>query len=530
MKKMQIIIISLVAVLVIGCVTFAILYFATDKFKSTSNKEEFNKYISQINLKQFIDLESYNSNIEKKQTQAYSNSGNIDVNVSVSGEKLIDETFEYTSKVDPINNKASSEIYIKINGENTLTLDYLKNEDLYGIKFRDLINQYIVIENNNLQDFASKFGEEINSLNIDIPNKIEIPEEYNEILKLEDLYQIIGKYLNIILQDIPEENYSKLDKQNISLGSSTVEADGYRVKINAQVINNSISKILEEIKNDTQIYNLVSTLNGEELSFEDYQEKINLVLSQNLTVDEFSDDFNISVYKVGKNAVKTEVIYGDKFEASINKTEEAIDIVINCITSEGQKIKATINKNANGRYEINCVLTESENEIVINIGYDNTLTYDSSIQVEEFSEDNYLKLNNLTSEEIVTLLPNVVKVLINKTNIEDGIIGTAVKSITQILDMSQSLQQEADESIEENVGVALNQAVEIFNSRFSVYEGEQRGASVRSLISSIEASNSMDSQHIIEYTQVNIDTTKTYNISFEKDSQGYINKVIIEEQ
>ena len=40
----------------------------------------------------------------------------------------------------------------------------------------------------------------------------------------------------------------------------------------------------------------------------------------------------------------------------------------------------------------------------------------------------------------------------------------------------------------------------------------------------------MDSQHIIEYTQTNIDTTKNYNISFEKDSQGYINKVIIEEQ
>jgi len=42
MKRKQIIIISLVAVLILACITFAILYFATDIFKSKrSNKENF---------------------------------------------------------------------------------------------------------------------------------------------------------------------------------------------------------------------------------------------------------------------------------------------------------------------------------------------------------------------------------------------------------------------------------------------------------------------------------------------------------
>ena len=54
MKKIQILIITLVAVLVLGCTTFAVLYFATDIFKKSNNKEMFHKYIEQVNLKGFV--------------------------------------------------------------------------------------------------------------------------------------------------------------------------------------------------------------------------------------------------------------------------------------------------------------------------------------------------------------------------------------------------------------------------------------------------------------------------------------------
>ena len=53
MKKVQILIITLVAILTLGCATFAVLYFATDTFKS--DKALFYKYASQIDLKEFLD-------------------------------------------------------------------------------------------------------------------------------------------------------------------------------------------------------------------------------------------------------------------------------------------------------------------------------------------------------------------------------------------------------------------------------------------------------------------------------------------
>ena len=55
MKKTQIIIITIALVLTLGCVgTFAVLYFATDTFKS--EQEMFYKYASQIDFKEFINL------------------------------------------------------------------------------------------------------------------------------------------------------------------------------------------------------------------------------------------------------------------------------------------------------------------------------------------------------------------------------------------------------------------------------------------------------------------------------------------
>lgn len=144
MKKMRILIITLIVILVLGCATFAALYFATDIFKS--NKEIFCKYIAQMKLAELGD-----DNRLKNETN--SSKGIFSFRLEAEGE-TIDEGFEYSSESDPANKLGSSKIIIKQDGENKLTVDYLRNEDLYGLRFEDIINQYIVVENNNLKEFA----------------------------------------------------------------------------------------------------------------------------------------------------------------------------------------------------------------------------------------------------------------------------------------------------------------------------------------------------------------------------------------
>lgn len=92
MKKIQILIISLVAVLVLGITVFAVLYFATDTFKS--DKDLFYKYAKQIELKEFINLEEYNNYLKGLETKGHGNEGEIAINVT-QGEQSIKESIKY---------------------------------------------------------------------------------------------------------------------------------------------------------------------------------------------------------------------------------------------------------------------------------------------------------------------------------------------------------------------------------------------------------------------------------------------------
>ena len=521
MKKNKIII-SLIAVIVLVCITLAILFLETDIFKGESlNKEKFNEYISQIDIKKLVDLETLNRNMQRKKEESYSTNGNLSINVNANGEEYINEEFEYITKVDSENKKSSCEINIKIDGENELTIDCLRNEDLYGVLLKDIVDKYIVLENNNLEQFVSNIMGDSNNMSFSVPNKIEIPQEYVEILNVEEIYQILGKYINIMIQEMPEENYSKIEKENITVGDIIVEADGYNLKIDEQAINSTINKLLETLKNDKQVLNLLNKITGEEYSSEEYLQMIE-ELFESITIEELEDTFNITVFSDENGIVKLQVVYGENLEIIINKIENEISGEVKAISSDDQFINLFAGKNAEGKFEINCNITSDEEEITIKLTYDSTTTFDSDIEVKEFTEDNYLLINDLAAEQVENLFTNIIKLLIEKTNIENGIIG---KTVSEIMTSKMNLAIEANQ-------LANQQALEIFNSRFSGYEGQQTGTIVKQLITTINATNSSESKHTIDcnYDIEEIDSRGTYNISFEKDSEGYINEAIIEEQ
>ncbi len=93
MKKTQILIITLVAVLVLAIAAFAIVYFATDTFKS--DKDLFYKYAKQMDLKEFINLEEYNNYLKRLETEGHGNEGEISFDVT-QGEETIKESVKYS--------------------------------------------------------------------------------------------------------------------------------------------------------------------------------------------------------------------------------------------------------------------------------------------------------------------------------------------------------------------------------------------------------------------------------------------------
>jgi len=447
MKKTQIIIITIVLILTLGCVgTFAVLYFATDTFKS--DQEMFYKYASQIDLKEFIDLESYNAYTERLETTGHANQGEFSIELAI-GEETINESVKYNGYTDPVNKTANYDISINKDNETLLAMNYLNNQDFYGILFKDVVNQYIVVENNNLKEFASKMGMQDTS---EIPDKIEIPESN---INYEKLNTILNTYLNIAMEEIPEDNYSKIEKQEISLGDETIEADGYQVKLKVKDIQKILTKVLEQAKTDEQLFNL---LNSEEITFEDYQKAIDELLvglSEEVPNEENVEVININVYKQGKDTIKlslelsieeaevdveisiektskgmmikfvnTETNYDETKTENIititktvnSETQENFECVISQISDEEKTELLTINISRNGALTSNnigfsTVANMTLEEMKFEIGINNTSDFAGVPLEGKFEQGNHLVINGLSSEQITNLFTNLGNML-----------------------------------------------------------------------------------------------------------------------
>lgn len=170
------------------------------------------------------------------------------------------------------------------------------------------------------------------------------------------------------------------------------------------------------------------------------------------------------------------------------------------------------------------------------------------------SNETQLKINDLTGEQITTVITSLGNKLENEvdnsTDYLYSLIGlpsfvlnvapleqvglTSVVSIPSIISISSArdLFASAKNAAEKSASSAADMEKSIFNAQFKVFEGLVKGNKVKSLVSTIEENNTADLDHQVECnkTIADIDSSENYIVSFEKDSEGYINKVIIEEQ
>ena len=452
MKKIQVIIITLVIVLVLGCATFATLYFATDVFKS--EKEMFYKYISKINVSEILDTNLYNNYQTRLESESYTNSGTIAINVQEDGENAFDETFEFNSQVDPVNKLASSTIDINKDGEKALTVNYLRNEDLYGIKFKNIVSQYIVLENNNLKELVAKFG--IGDT-INIPDKIDLSEmaqnTNQEDASLEELKSIFNKYINMIIENIPKENYSKVE-------------NGYKLTIDLKTLQSIGLKILDTLKNDEQVFNFVNSLiskvdSSQEISFEQYKNALEQGVEGFLEeIEKNYEIINIVVYKQGKIYAKIGLDSDEEksyIEGTLEKNDNKAILKLNNVTETAYKnseINLMISKNINitendecniniiakqdGEEAVNANIIVARNgeldsssiknsltanivipskELEIGVEYNNDKTFDSNIEIEKFNDSNHAVINKYDYTQVNALITNLGNLISEKTDL-----------------------------------------------------------------------------------------------------------------
>ena len=476
MKKIQILIITLVIVLLLGCATFATLYFATDIFKS--NKEMFYKYASQITSTKIIDFNTMNKYQERLESESNTDNGSISLKMYSGDEEYMNEAFEFSAKSNPSADFASAKIDMKQNDEKKLTIDYLRNEDLYGLRFEDVIKQYIVLENNNLKEFAQKLGIE-NTDNI--PNKLEMQSVEN--VNQEELKQIFDKYLNIAIEQIPKENYSKIKNETIYLDDKEIKANGYELAIDSNKLREILIEVLKTVKDDEQVYSLIKTVGETEIDFEQYQTTIESVINQ---IPESGETFNIylRVYKQGTKAVKlsafVEPSESNKIEISLEKLENNYNFLLEMQnTKEGTEVTININKNTSeqgkediigsiimiqnntelgnitfeysreGEYNSNNIKTNfkidstmAEENMNISFIYNNTKNFGENVETEEFEEGDYAILNQYDAEQIGNLMRNIITMIYEKIDEESTIFGSIINANNRLFNSAQNAAQE----------------------------------------------------------------------------------------
>ena len=139
---------------------------------------------------------------------------------------------------------------------------------------------------------------------------------------------------------------------------------------------------------------------------------------------------------------------------------------------------------------------------------------------------------------LVIMISMMGKNMQNNKNISKEIleIGRATSDLHQDISQMQvakDIYESSSDALDDATKEVEVQAKEMFNMKFTGYEGKgQRASAVKALITMVISSNSDNSTQVElkGITDISeVESKKTYNVDFNYNSVGYINEIVITE-
>ena len=525
-----------VIIVIIIITTGILLYLNTDMFKS--NKTLFLKYLGENseNLKAIQDVFESSEYEKKLQDNKYTETTEIKANYtnnlqttsedtsnSINKAKIIikgqkDQPNKYCYKDFKLikeedstiseGNQNNDENSNSTNNEQGIAeIEYIQNNDNYGVRFSDLFKQYLLVENNNLKELFEKIGYSEQQLD-NIPNSFEIDKMTLEDIKFteEELNNIKERYVNIVSKNVTDKNFEKKSKQIISINDKNISTNAYILNLTNEQLNNLYINLLEDLKQDDIILNKIEKI----------QEKISLIKinsSESLNLKEkFIENIDSTIEKINKTNIgsqETKIIVYENEGKTIRMTVQGKDYEINfdflqeqeenefVITIKKEDIetqKLEINKNNEGLKiyiqnndtdnPIKISFEQNKNETNTNSSNDSSIKYEiknSKIEVNikqktnivdnfenqnVLNDQNSIELNKLEKEQLNAVLNQVTNALQQKTDsISQEIKGEDIQELLKTLGIIKNEQKIEGEEITET---EKNR----FNSKFEILAGE----------------------------------------------------------
>lgn len=510
-EKKKLLVVGLIIAIILIIIMFITLYFLTDMFKS--NKTLFLKYLGENaeNLETIIETLDNKNTIDSKYEESSEIKMNFIENVGTSLENADNAINNLKITIDSQNDKENKYNYkdIKVlkNNENLSNIEYLQQENNYGIKFSDLFNQYLLVEKENIQQFLEKT--ELSQEQLDkIQKVIEEDENNTTTMKLteEEIETLRDKYVKIINTNGSIGKFSKAKNQQIIINQKPVYVNAYTLTLTKEQLNNIYIKILEALKEDeiflkraeylqTQV-NKINILLDEPIDV-----KQNFISNIEKTIEDINrnnignDETKIIIYENAKRTVRTSIqtpeyqIDIDVFQNNgkfieISKKENENEVKKITINDTQDELNINIEDNKSREsYKLNIERTkENGDNILVNISLQyekNDYKFETRMaqtikKVENFekqitiAESNSIQLDKMKQEELDPMLEKVkenlnpeIDRIKQEVNIED------IQKLENMLGIKKNV------NVIDNNGTITEAEKNRFNSKFQFLKTEE---------------------------------------------------------
>ena len=515
---------SIIVIIII--ITGILLYLNTDMFKS--NKTLFFKYFGKNSenikeIEEIFESSEYEKNLQNNkytddinikvnytnnlQTTSEDNSNTINnVKLLIKGEEDKNNKYSYKDfKLEKdkniatnTENQSSSENSNESNNkeQNIMEVEYIKNDNNYGIRFSDLFKQYLLVENNNLKDLFRKIGYSEQELE-NVPDSIEIND-----ITLSDI-----KYSEIINKKVSKEKFEKNSKQVITINEKNITTNAYILKLTNEELNNLYVDLLESLKQDEIILNKIESIQNKINSIninsseskdlkESFAEEIDLQIEKINKTNIGNQETKIIVYENSGKTIRT-AIQGKDYEINFDyintQDEKNIELIVKKDEIETYNIKLKKDKDGikldiysnDETNPIKISLEQNKNESDkkcsnnINLKYENAnskleVSAEQEINiVDNFENENTLNdqnsilLNGLEKEQLQAVLNQVSEEVQQKIN--------SISEEVKINDIQEILETLGIINKQQNIeaGGITETEKNRFNSKFEILKGEE---------------------------------------------------------
>lgn len=524
-KKVAIIIILIILIIGICGGVFAYLFLATDTFKS--EKELFFNYLTQNveTIKEIANsktLENYNN---LKNGQTYEENTTANIKYAEGGEI----SSPYNNLSMTLKNQKDTDYNYKdfniiFEEQSAVQIEGIQNSGNYGIRFSNLLKQFVSLENGQKIDGLEIEDEKLEALNAIIVDDSTYFQDM--IFSKQELQSLESKYITVISQILSQGSFSKQSKSTITVGSQSIQTTAYSVDLTGYQFQNLIIEILNNLKIDDTIIGKIEAISG---SSENYVNTIDSKIRQ--VEDKDFKAVKIVVYEKGGVTQRTEMQSEDFnviMDISIQNGNGNITFEYTSLNSENNSKTLNISKQltdtkenyaitfnvANGEeeYEINATLDSDfartnlsfgykkgiteitislENNISTSIGEKIELTSENNVILNELSEESLSATLNVLNVQVPEKLKGRYELLIQKLQATELI--NEIKNKYNIIFGAEVVEEEQPQENGDNLTGEETPSSEAddltkteinrFNAMFQFYSGTGiSGANVKQMV------------------------------------------------